>query len=63
MYTMLTLAVPVRLGVAVLIPTGQRCIRLVVVGSVLAVVCPQGALRAPFLHGVCLTLFQSWPVG
>lgn len=43
-YVSLTLAVPVRLGVAVLIPAGQRCIVLVVVGSVLAVVCPQGAL-------------------
>lgn len=43
-YVLLTLAVPVRLGVAVLVPAGQRCIVLVVVGSVLAVVCPQGAL-------------------
>lgn len=40
----LTLAVPVWLGEAVLVPTGQRCVRLVVVGSVLAVIAPQGAL-------------------
>lgn len=40
----LTLAVPVWLCEAVLVPTGQRCIWLVVVGSVLAVICPQGAL-------------------
>lgn len=51
------------LGEAVLIATGQRCIRLVVVGSVLAVIAPQGALRAPLLQGVCVTLLQSWPVG
>lgn len=59
----LTLAVPVWLGEAVLVPTGQRCFSLVVVGSVLAVICPQGALWAPLLQGVRLTLLQSWPVG
>lgn len=59
----LTLAVPVWLSEAVLIPTGQSCIRLVVVGSILAVICPQGALWAPLLQSVRLALLQSWPVG
>ena len=40
----LTLAVPVGLGEAVLVPAGQRRVSLVVVGGVLAVIGPKGAL-------------------
>ena len=46
----------------VLIPAGQRRISRVIVGCVLAVIPPQGALRPPFLHAVHLALLQCWPV-
>lgn len=57
-----TFAVLVWLSETVLIPAGQGRIRRVVVGSVLAVISPQGALRPPLLHGVGLALLQCWPV-
>lgn len=59
----LTLAMSVRLSEAALVPAGQCCVSLVVVGSILAVICPQGPLRAPLLQTVRLTLLQSWPIG
>lgn len=58
----LTFAVLMWLSEIVLIPAGQRRISRVIVGCVLAVIPPQGALRPPFLHAVHLALLQCWPV-